>query len=395
MNNDNINNDNMNNDNMNNNNNIKIEDDLCSSISSNSSDSILDSLNKSLNKNLKKYNINNLNFDENINNTINNSINNSGNNNINNKENKKKRKHTGVGVLILTNYKNKPHLLLGREWFKSKKEGDDYLIELYEEFGGGKQSNKVSLEENACFELKEETCNLLNFSNANILKKGFNHYFDIPFKNDRMYRLYVIYIKDVDIILKYFDMNYTILSNKKSNYYKFKNYLEMNKLQLISLYDIRNNIGHKSNYISFYPEDSVNNQKITFNNINNLTYYQKKSLTGDGNYYFQGVLKLKSNIYISKRLICFLSSTHIYNNHIMTGFKACLKMYKDVNDYLNNLNNENENKNTQHKYENITVNTEKVNKKYYNIINLTNPYLNTTQNNKLNFLSGTWSINAY
>ena len=41
----------------------------------------------------------------------------------------KKRRHTGTGVLVITNINNKPHLVLGRETFKSLQIKDDLIIE--------------------------------------------------------------------------------------------------------------------------------------------------------------------------------------------------------------------------------------------------------------------------
>ena len=77
---------------------------------------------------------------------------------------------------------------------------------MYEEFGGGIQKRSLSLECNACFELREETSNLFNFTEPKVLRKGVNQYFDIPFKNNRMYRIYVVYLEDIEKIIHYFNI---------------------------------------------------------------------------------------------------------------------------------------------------------------------------------------------
>ena len=55
------------------------------------------------------------------------------------------------------------------------------MMSIYEEFGGGIQKRSLSLEENACFELQEETTNIFNITNPELLNSGINLYFDIPF----------------------------------------------------------------------------------------------------------------------------------------------------------------------------------------------------------------------
>ena len=126
----------------------------------------------------------------------------------NSNKSESERKHTGTGVLIITEYLGEPYILLGQENWKTL----DYstvcpglILPVYEEFGGGIQTRKVSLEKNASFELREETANLFNFSNPDILKSC--PYYDIPFRKDRMYRIYLLYLKNISDYIHYFYIN--------------------------------------------------------------------------------------------------------------------------------------------------------------------------------------------
>lgn len=217
------------------------------------------------------------------------------------------RKYTGVGVLILTNYNNKPHLVLGREAYKSIKHDGKYCVSVYEEFGGGIQKPSLGLEQNACFELQEETSNLLRFTDPTILNKGINKYFDIPFKTDRLYRIYVVYIENIASILPYFQHNRSILQNQVNTYFKYRHYLEMDDLKLVPLDYIKNAVSCKHNYICIYPED---------NNHNDLPETTK----------YIGMLRVNSGTFISKRLTRFLNTMYEDNK---SGLDWCYSIFQN------------------------------------------------------------------
>jgi hypothetical protein len=258
------------------------------------------------------------------------------------------RRYTGVGVLIVTNYMNKPHFVLGREAFKSIKVNDNYCVSVYEEFGGGIQKPSLGLETNACFELKEETSNLLDISNPEILKKGVNKYFDIPFKEDRLYRIYVVYIENINTILSMFNYNRKTLLTQANNYYKYNHYLEMDNLELISFDSIKSVIGSKQNYICLYPEDNAHND-----NVDATTYV--------------GMLHVMNDIFISKRLSQFLNG--IYNGK--SGLENCYNIFYDG--FINS------------KYMPTAIVSQK-------IMMMSEPKYNPIGTNKLKFLDGTYSF---
>lgn len=258
------------------------------------------------------------------------------------------RRYTGVGVLIITNYMNKPHFVLGRDAFKSIKVDDNYCVSVYEEFGGGIQKPSLGLETNACFELKEETSNLLDISNPEILKKGVNKYFDIPFKEDRLYRIYVVYIENVNSILTMFNYNRKTLLTQSNTYYKYNHYLEMDNLELIPLDAIKTVISAKQNYICLYPEDNAHNDKVE-----TTTYV--------------GMLRVMNDIFISKRLAQFLNT--VYNNK--SGLEYCYNIFYDG--FINS------------KYMPTDIISQK-------IMMISEPKYNPIGTNKLKFLDGTYSF---
>lgn len=289
----------------------------------------------------------------------------------------KKRRHTGTGVLVITNVNNKPHLVLGRETFKSMSITDELIIGMYEEFGGGIQKRSLSLESNACFELREETSNLFNFTEPKVLRKGVNQYFDIPFKNNRMYRLYVVYLEDIEKIINYFKTNRDTITNNFSNYYKYKCFLEMDDIQFISLDTIKCNLKDENNYLRLKPEDIK-----TIRNNN-----EKSEIKTKVNY--NGVLKIDSTKFISKRLLEFLNTKfpkqwkegyfqhydekHSDPNTMLSGLDYCYKIFEDG----------------------FIKSRFKKNKGCDDIIILTNPRKNIPGMDKLTFLNGTWCIDGY
>ena len=168
-----------------------------------------------------------------------------------------KRRHTGAGILIVTSVNKKPYLLLGKENYKSFKLSTDIIIPVYEEFGGGIQSRKCSLEENALKELDEETAHILGWSDPKILlRKGFVH-IDIPFLTSRMYRLYIIYVPNVKNLIQPFFKNRQSIYDHTSTYYKRKNYIEMDDLQLISIETISNSMKNKVNIMNLPDSDRI------------------------------------------------------------------------------------------------------------------------------------------
>lgn len=287
----------------------------------------------------------------------------------------KGRRHTGTGVLIITNVNNKPHLVIGRETFKSMVISDELIIGMYEEFGGGIQKRSLSLESNACFELREETSNLFNFTEPKILRKGVNQYFDIPFKNNRMYRIYVVYLEDIEKISHYFKINRDNITKNFSNYYKYKCFLEMDDIQFISLDTIKNNLKSESNYLRLDVKDI----KIMGNSSENL---EKKNKVN-----YNGVLKIDSTKFLSKRLVQFLITKfpkqwkegyiqHYDNTNpgsVLSGLDYCYKIFEDG----------------------FIKSRFKKNKGCDDIIILTNPRKTKPGMDKLTFLNGTWSIDGY
>lgn len=283
-----------------------------------------------------------------------------------------KRRHTGTGVLVLTNINNKPHIVLGRETFKSIDINSDLSLGMYEEFGGGIQKRALNLETNACFEFREETNNLFNFTNPKVLTKGVNQYFDIPYKNNRMYRIFVVYLEDIEHIMHLFKLNRTAIQGNKSNYYKYNCFLEMDDIQYFSLDDIKKNIGDNNNYLVLNQEDIKN---YNFENKNKINY--------------NGILKMDSTKFISKRLIQFLNTRyprqwkegyiqHIDTNNndtntMLSGLDYCYQIYDDG----------------------FVKSRFKKNKGCDDIIILTNPRKTKPGMDKLTFLNGTWSIDGY
>ena len=251
------------------------------------------------------------------------------------------RRLTGAGVLIITSKFNRPHLLLGRETYKSFIYKNKFMIPIYEDFGGGIQTKKMSTEENALMELDEETAHLLNWSDPNVLlKKGF-FYIDIPYLDSRMYRLYLVYVKKVDHIIPHFNRNFKLINSHKSRYYKKKNYIEMDSIDLLSLDEIYKTL----------------NNSFSKNIIHLL----------NGDY----VLKLRNeNKYLSRRLY------HFFNDKFMSpitnkeeyGYDLCYQIFN-------------------RSFRQVGINDE-----YY--ITLKRPYKNVNNVSKLSFLDYTTTYDA-
>lgn len=239
-------------------------------------------------------------------------------------ENTKKRRYTGVGVLILTVYNNRPHILLGREEFKSIKMDGKYVVPLYEEFGGGIQRRNLSLEENACFELQEETSNLLRFiDNPSVLNAGVNRSYDIPFKESRMYKMYVMYIENVEHVMHLFKYNREKIMSKPTGYYKYKSYLEMDEIKLIPLSDIQKVINNSQNYICHVAEDTYHNNTITAR----VRHQQSSPHSQDVTHGYKGMLCVDNNTYISRRLSQFLNAPNPITGK--SGIYECLDIFQE------------------------------------------------------------------
>ena len=145
------------------------------------------------------------------------------------------RRYTGVGTLIITSVNGQPYLVLGREAFKSIKHRGAYMVSIFEEFGGGIQRRRATLADNACFELREETSNLIDLTDCSYLLENQAQHFDLPFRDDRIYRLYVINIPDAHTIIPYLQVNRQIITRalnqpEKGTKSKIKTFLEMDTI---------------------------------------------------------------------------------------------------------------------------------------------------------------------
>lgn len=203
------------------------------------------------------------------------------------------RRHTGTGVLIITNYFNKPYILLGQDSWKSLNYSEiakHAKIPIYEEFGGGIQTRKISLEKNALFELREETANLFNMPEYFLQNCP---YFDIPYKENRMYRIYLLYIENIWNYMKYFNKNMNLIKENRVIGDKSDKYLEMENIRLVSLNEVSKMTKDKNNFICFNSVDNIYNNLSTTKN-------------------YRGILHVNDNIFINSRLVYFLNSK--YNN---------------------------------------------------------------------------------
>jgi hypothetical protein len=252
-----------------------------------------------------------------------------------------RRRITGAGVLVMTSKYNKPYFLLGREKFKSLYFKNKFMIPVYEEFGGGLQTRRISIEDNALMELDEETAHTLNWQNRKVLlKKGFFQ-IDIPFKTNRMYRIYVIYVPNVEKVIPTFFRNYNMIIANPTKYYKKENFTEMDDLQLISLDDIYQTLKNKSD-------------KDVMNLINGDT-----------------LLKLRlQNKYLSHRLYQFFDDKFHspYTNRLERGYEICFQMYEKCHSLAG------------------------FNDQYY--ITLTRPFINKKNHPKMRFLNDTTTYEA-
>jgi hypothetical protein len=223
------------------------------------------------------------------------------------------RYYTGVGVLIITTFNNMPYMLLGNEKNKSIKYSEvlNKKINLYEEFGGGVQTNKISLEKNALLELREETANLINITDETMLLNC--PFIDMPFLSDRIYRLYILVINDITPYLWAFNNNLKIIKSYDKRFCnmdkkkKIYSYMEMDNIQLIPLVDICNCIN--------------DNNILLFNDNNRI----------------KTLLNLDDNIYINSRLTSVLQSYYDINGNGIRGIDMVINIYNNCVKF-NNMN---------------------------------------------------------
>ena len=217
------------------------------------------------------------------------------------------RRYTGVGTLIITTMNGQPYLVLGREAFKSIKHRGAYMVSIFEEFGGGIQRRRATLADNACFELREETSNLLDLTECSEILENQGRHFDLPFRDDRIYRLYIINIPDAHTIIPYLQVNRQIITRAlnqpaKGTKSKIKTYLEMDTIKLVSLAAIQRAMTDINNYVCFKAEDTIWNLNAT-----------------DAPY--RGILKVDSDTFLNERLVQFLGG--LFTDDQQRGWEIC------------------------------------------------------------------------
>lgn len=217
------------------------------------------------------------------------------------------RRYTGVGTLIITTMNNQPYLVLGREAFKSIKHRGTYMVSIFEEFGGGIQRRRATLADNACFELREETSNLLDLTECSQILENSGQHFDLPFRDDRIYRLYIINIPDANTIIPYLQVNRQIITRALNNpakgtKSKIKTYLEMDTIKLVNLDAIQRAMMDINNYVCFKAEDTVWN------------------LSAPAPPY-RGILKVDSETFLNERLVQFLGG--VFTDEKLKGYEIC------------------------------------------------------------------------
>lgn len=217
------------------------------------------------------------------------------------------RRYTGVGALIITTVNGQPYLVLGREAFKSIKHRGAYMVSIFEEFGGGIQRRRATLADNACFELREETSNLLDLTECSQILEDRGRHFDLPFRDDRIYRLYVINIPDAHNIIPYLQVNRQIITRAlnhpaKGPKSKIKTYLEMDTIKLVSLANIQRAMMDINNYVCFKAEDTIWNLSAP-------------------SAPYRGILKVDSETFLNERLVQFLGG--VFTDENRKGWEIC------------------------------------------------------------------------
>jgi hypothetical protein len=217
------------------------------------------------------------------------------------------RRYTGVGTLLVTTVNGQPYLVLGREAFKSIKHRGAYMVSIFEEFGGGIQRRRATLADNACFELREETSNLLDLTECSQILEDRGRHFDLPFRDDRIYRLYIINIPDAHTIIPYLQVNRQIITRALNNpakgtKSKIKTYLEMDTIKLVSLASIQRAMMDINNYVCFKAEDTIWN------------------LSSPAPPY-RGILKVDPEIFLNERLVQFLGG--VFTDDKLPGWQIC------------------------------------------------------------------------
>ena len=228
------------------------------------------------------------------------------------------RRYTGVGTLIVTQYNGQPYLVLGREAFKSIKHRGAYMVSIFEEFGGGIQRRRATLAENACFELREETSNLLDLTEYSQILEERGYHFDLPFRDDRIYRLYIINIPDAYTMIPYLQGNRQIINRALNNpakgtKSKIKTYLEMDTIKLVSLANIQRAMLDINNYVCFKAEDTI---------------WNLSTPTPP----YRGILKVDSETFLNERLVQFLGG--VFTDEKIKGYEICYNIATNVQKQL-------------------------------------------------------------
>jgi hypothetical protein len=217
------------------------------------------------------------------------------------------RRYTGVGTLLVTTMNGQPYLVLGREAFKSIKHRGAYMVSIFEEFGGGIQRRCATLADNACFELREETSNLLDLTDCSQILEERGLHFDLPFREDRIYRLYIINIPEAHTIIPYLQGNRQVITRALNNpakgtKSKIKTYLEMDTIKLVSIAAIQRAMHDINNYVCFKAEDTVWNLSASTPP-------------------YRGILKVDPDTFLNERLVQFLGG--VFTDEKLRGHEIC------------------------------------------------------------------------
>ncbi len=171
---------------------------------------------------------------------------------------------SGVGTIVCCIYKNIPCIVLGREKNKSNYLGKDQ----YEDFGGSISNEKESIAKNCKYELREETANMINLENEDILNKKIKYknmemgkYLDleIPKRKNNYFRCYYQRIDQINE--KIFNENLRLL---KKNSNTPECYLEIDKIVFIPIDNFTNLL------FNFEINKGYHNYKELFLNIKDI-----------------------------------------------------------------------------------------------------------------------------
>lgn len=182
---------------------------------------------------------------------------------------------SGVGTIIIQNYKNTPCIIMAREKNKS-----EYLKkDQWEEFGGAITNNIESIPKNAIYELTEETANMIKINEdvyerpitkktTKTTKKELKRYIDtkVPVKTHNDYfRCY--FLRMDDFRFEPFYKNRRVLKENKDTP---ECYLEIDELTRIPLSHFENSknfvlekdIGYYGNFETFLITKDIDERDI-------------------------------------------------------------------------------------------------------------------------------------